>query len=193
MGGKNSRMVPAIVLFVVLLTSPLAVAWARTSGGEQVAGHPVVAGFRQSAEVDGETYTENEPVVLTYRVCRSRPWPTTTSSPGRVSEGSLVAEFRVLDDQGDVVADTSHRGYVLALSQSWWWPGQCRSVDLEWDQRFWNQPDSPEPDVAGSPVRGDRVEPGRYRFEVWWVTSRGDEHDEQVPEPIETARLLVEP
>jgi hypothetical protein len=169
------------------------VAWVRTSGGEPVAGMPGIGGFRQSAEVDRETYVENQPVVLTYRVCRSRPWPTTTD-PSWVGPSSLTAEFRVVDDQGDVVADTTHRVHVLLTPRpTRWRPGQCRWVGFEWDQRFWNQPHFEEPDVAGTPVRGDRVGSGSYRFEVWWAASRGGEPREQTSEPIETAPFLIEP
>lgn len=195
MGARRSTIVRGIiVLLVVLLASPLVVAWARTSGGEQVAGQSGVAGFRHSAETDLETYEESEPVVLTYRVCRSRPWPTMTNPPW--PDGSLAAEFRVVNAQGDVVADTTHQGGILIMPRpTRWWPGQCRSVDFEWDQHLWNQPDSEEqaPAVGGAPVRGDRVEPGSYRFQVWWMASRGDPPDEEASEPTETPPFLIEP
>lgn len=192
MGDRSTIVRGIIVLLVMLLASPLAVAWARTSGGGQVTGQPGIAGFRHSAEVDRETYEENEPVVLTYRVCRSRPWPTTTHPawPDR----SLTAAFSVVNDQGDVVADTTHEIHILPMPRpTRWWPAQCRSVDFEWDQHLWNQPDFEEPDVAGAPVRGDRVEPGRYRFQVWWMASRGDPPDDEASEPVETPPFLIEP
>lgn len=192
--GRRGRSLSRAVLLVllVLLVLPVGVAWGRTLGGEAVVGHPGIAGFRQSAEGDRDRYEEQEAVVLTYRVCRSRPWPMRTNFPPM--EGALSAEFRVVDDRGDVVADTTHRGYVLSLGTTRWWPGQCRSVDLEWDQHHWNQdgPDRGGPEVGGVPVRGDRVEPGVYRFEVWWHVSSGEEPDEQLPEPIETAPFVLE-
>lgn len=194
MGGRGRSLtrVAVVVLLLVLSVLPVGVAWGRTSGGSAVAGHPGIAGFRQSAEVDRDRYEEGDAVVLTYRVCRSRPWPTRTNSPPM---GSPAAEFRVVDDRGEVVADTTHRVYILSLGTTAWWPGQCRSVDLEWDQHRWNQddPDDEEMKVVGSPVRGERVEPGAHRFEVWWLVSSGGEPDEQLPEPIETAPLVLEP
>lgn len=193
MGGQSSTIVRAtIALLVILLASPLAVAWTRTSGGEPVNGQPGIAGFRHSAETDRETYEKSETVVLTYRVCRSRPWPTTTNPawPDR----SLTAAFRVVSAQGEVVADTTHRGGILSMARPpRWWPGQCRSVDFEWDQHLWNQPDFEDPDVAGEPVRGDRVEPGNYRFEVWWLASRGEPPDDEASKPVETPPFLIEP
>jgi hypothetical protein len=83
--GRLVRL--AVLLLVVLLALPAGVAWGRTVGGAAVSGHPAISGFRQHAEVDRDRYEEQEPVVLTYRVCRSRPWPATTNSPGR---GSLA-------------------------------------------------------------------------------------------------------
>jgi hypothetical protein len=108
---------------------------------------------------------------------------------------SLTAEFRVLDERGGVVADTTHRGSILLLGTTHWWPGQCRSVDLEWGQHRWNQeqPDPEEQQYGGVPVRGERVEPGVYRFEVWWEVSPGGEPDDRAPEPIETAPFVLEP
>jgi hypothetical protein len=184
---------PVLLLVLVLVASSVGVAWGRTLGGEPVVGHPGISGFRQSAEVDRDRYEDQEAVVLTYRVCRSRPWPARTNAPPM--EGGVAAEFRVVAADADVVADTTHRGYVLVLSSTWWWPGQCRAVDLEWDQHRWNQedPEGGSPDTIGSPVRGGRVEPGEHRFEVWWHVSAGGEPDEQLPAPVVTAPFLIEP
>lgn len=192
MGGRDRSVArPAVVLLLVLLTLPAGVAWGQTLGGAAVVGHPGIAGFRQSAEVDQARYEEGERVVLTYRACRSRPWPTVTNSPA----GPLAAEFRVVDERGEVVADTTHQGYILSLGTTRWWPGQCRSMDLVWDQHRWNQdpPDEEEQQYGGVPVRRDRVEPGTYRFEVWWHVSAGGEPDEQLPELIETDPFVLEP
>jgi hypothetical protein len=191
-GRGRSLVWPAVLLLVVLLAPPAGVAWGRTVGGAAVTGHPAISGFRQHAEVDRDRYEEQEPVVLTYRVCRSRPWPATTNSPGR---GSLAVDFRVVDEHGEVVADTTHQGHILVLVRTRWWPGQCRSMDVVWDQHRWNQdgPDQQEPEVGGVPARGDRVEPGDYRFEVWWLVSPGDEPDEQTPRPTETSPFVIAP
>jgi hypothetical protein len=189
MGGharSKSRAITVVVL-VVLLGLPTAVAWARTLGGEAVVGHPGIGGFRQSAAVDRELYVEGDPVVLTYRVCRSRPWPTRTNS-------GFVAEFRVIDADGVVVADTGHRVYQLILLRVLWLPGQCRTVAYEWDQHWWNQEAADGEDVVlGVSVTGDRVDPGSYRFEVWWRVSAGGEPDRQLPDPTVTAAFEIEP
>jgi hypothetical protein len=191
MGGRGVLLGGVAVVLLVVLALPVGVAWGRTLGGEEVGGHPGIDGFRQRAGVDRVRYEEQEPVVLTYRVCRSRPWPATTNSPGR---GSLAVDFRVVDEHGDVVADSTHQGHVLVLVRTRWWPGQCRSMDVQWDQHRWNQdePDGVEPDVSGLPRRGDRVEPGVYSFEVWWLVSPGGEPDERLPGPITTAPFVVE-
>jgi hypothetical protein len=181
------------VLLAMLVMIPVAAAGAREPGGAPLEGRPGLSGFRQSAAVDQDTYDEGEAVVLDSRVCPSRPWPTWTNSP---TQGPLRAEFRVLDDEGEVVADTTHQGYLLVLYLNRWWPGQCRSGQLMWDQHYWNQEDfDPERDgdVLGVSVRGDRVEPGAYRLEVWWVASPCDEPDDLAPEPIETSPFVLEP
>jgi hypothetical protein len=183
----HPRVLVTLTLLTALLVAPFAVAWARTPGGEPVAGHPGIAGFRQSAEVDRGTYAEDDSVILTYRVCRSRPWPTRTNS-------SFQVEFRVVDEAaGRVVADTTHRIHPLMLVPLWWWPGRCRTAEPVWDQHVWNQEPAEEGAVLGGPVRGDRVEPGSYRFEVWWEASAGGEPDEQVPDPIVTAPFDIVP
>jgi hypothetical protein len=114
MDGRGRTLAwPAVLLLVVLLALPVGVAWGRTPSGEAVVGHPAVGGFRQQAEVDRDRYEEDDAVVLTYRVCRSRPWSATTNSPGL---GSLAVDFRVVDGHGDVVADTAHQSHVLVMT-----------------------------------------------------------------------------
>jgi hypothetical protein len=153
---------------VALLLLPALVGWGRTLNGEAVRGVPGVAGFRHLAEVEHERYDPDRAVEVTYRVCRSRPWPTRTRSPGPEG-GRLVADFRVLGED-DVVVAQPGGGYVLLAAATWWWPGQCRSANFEWDQHEANagQRQSDGPGEALSPVAGDRVEPGRYRVEAWW-------------------------
>lgn len=185
--GGRRRMGAVVVVLLVLLAIPVGAAAARVPTGEPVAGHPGLDGFRHDVQVDRESYEPTVPVVLTYRVCRSRPWPTQTNS-------AFTAEFRVIDEQGEVVADTTHRIYPQVLIPVWWAPGQCRSVEHEWDQQLWNQESADNATVAaGSPVRGERAVPGSYRFEVWWLASAGSEPDEQVPEPIVSASFVLEP
>jgi hypothetical protein len=194
MAGRGRSLArPVAILVMVLLALPVGVAWGRTLGGATVVGHPGLSGFRQQAEVERSRYPAEDAVVVTYRVCRSRPWPTRTNSPAMGA--SLTAGFRAVNERGGVVADTSHRIYVLLLGSTHWWPGQCRSVDLEWDQHVWNQeqPDPAEQEYGGVPVRGDRVEPGIHRFEVWWEVSPGGEPDDRVPEPIATRPFVLAP
>ena len=77
-----------------------------------------------------------------------------------------------------------------------WWPGQCRTATSEWDQRRWNQDppgDKEQRQEEGLPVRHDRVEPGSYRFEVWWDTWHGEEPDELTPDPITTDTFELRP
>jgi hypothetical protein len=50
-----------------------------------------------------------------------------------------------------------------------------------------------EPEVGGTPARGDRVEPGGYHLEVWWLVSPDDEADEHLPRPIATSPFVVAP
>lgn len=84
-------------------------------------------------------------VRLTFTVCRTRPWPTVTSSGNRTQVGY---EWRVLADDGEVVADNLHEARTLDLFSVWWLPGQCRSGHDDWDQRYWNREDQPVHDGA---------------------------------------------
>jgi hypothetical protein len=179
------RLLPAAILLALVVG---ALALARVPGAERVEGHPGLSGFRQQAVANQERYDEGQPVELTYRVCRSRPWSAATNS-------GFSAEWRVVDEQGEVVADTSHRVYPAVLIPVRWWPGQCRSVEYEWDQRYWNQHrrEGEEQHQRGLPVRRDRVEPGVYRFEVWWDGSPGGEPDELTPDPILTDSFELRP
>jgi hypothetical protein len=174
----------ALLVVAVLVLAPVVLSLGRMPGADPVRGMSGVAGFHQRAGTDQDAYGEDEPVRLSYEVCRTRPWPARTPS----GQAPVITEFRILDPAGDVVADTSHRGYTLLLSSVRWWPGQCRSVASEWDQRYWNQhpPDGQEQRRAGTPRRGERVEPGTYRFEVWWDVSPGDELDDLRSDAITT-------
>jgi hypothetical protein len=103
------------------------------------------------------------------RVCRIGLLPATTSGGGGTH---LPVEFRVLNVEGSVVADSSHAVRTLELFTVHWLPGQCRSAHLHWDQHYWNQAGAETPDdVVGVPARGPRVPAGRYVFEAMWRTA----------------------
>jgi hypothetical protein len=172
-----------LVTLVLLLAIGVAV---LATAGEAVTRDGSASGFRQFADTDRTAYADGEPVRMTYRVCWARPWPTTTSSTGG---SDVFIGFRVLDDSGEVVADTSHTVHTLELRIVTWLPGQCRSVDREWNQRYWNQAERTGGPL-GVPVEGERVLPGSYRFEVWWMHAddpgwRGL--------PVETQPFTIEP
>jgi hypothetical protein len=168
--GRKGRFASKCVagsLLVALLLLPVVVAWARTLHGEAVSGVSGLAGFRHQAAVADDRYEPDRPVEVTYRVCRWRPWPTRTWSPGPEG-GRLVALYHVLDED-DVVVPGPDVGFVLLARATWWWPGQCRSVNFNWDQHEANTGQRSEAaGEARSPGAGDRVEPGRYRVEAWW-------------------------
>jgi hypothetical protein len=174
----------ALLVVAVLVLVPGVLSLGRIPGAEPVRGMTGAAGFHHRVGTAQDAYGEDEPVRLSYEVCRTRPWPARTLS-GQVP---VIAEFRILDQAGGVVADTSHRSHTLLLTSVRWWPGQCRSVASEWDQRYWNQhpPDEQEQRRAGTPRRGERVEPGTYRFEVRWDVSVGDEPDDLMSDAITT-------
>ena len=128
-----------------------------------------VDGFRVSVTTDKEVYEHGHAVAATVRVCRTSLMPTTTNGGGGTH---LPVEFRVLDVEGNVVADGSHAVRTLELRIVHWLPGQCRSAHLHWDQHYWNQPGAERPrDVVGVPARGPAVPAGRYVFEVGWQTA----------------------
>lgn len=128
-----------------------------------------VDGFRVRVTTDKEVYEHGEAVAATVRVCRTGLLPTTTSGGGGTH---LPVDFRVLDVEGNVVADSSHAVRTLELRTVHWLPGQCRSVQLHWDQHYWNQPGAERPrDVVGVPARGLAVPAGQYVFEVRWHTA----------------------
>jgi hypothetical protein len=105
MGVAAGRRRVALIVVAVLVLAPVMLALGRVPGADPVRGTNGVAGFHQRVGTDLEAYEEDEPVLLTYEVCRARPWPTRVAS-GHVP---VVAEFRIVDQTGGVVADTSHR------------------------------------------------------------------------------------
>lgn len=177
---------PWMAGLLVVVGAAVALLGSRIVGAEPVRGE--VAGFHQKAETERTSYADGEPVRMTFTVCRTRPWPTTTSSGNRTL---LRYEWRILDADGRVVADTDHRFGTSDLLRAFWWPGQCRAAQDEWDQRYWNREDRRQ-DVLGTPVRGDQVPPGEYRFEVRWQTAPWD--NPPVPQaPVETDPFRLEP
>lgn len=169
----------ALLAFLLLVGS-------RAVGAEPVAGE--VAGFHQKAETDRASYEEGELVRLTFTVCRTRPWPTWTSSGNRTA---LLYGWRILDADGNVVADTTHHVHTADLVQAFWLPGQCRVGEYEWDQRRWNREERRQAGI-GTPVTGDRVAPGAYRFEVSWQTAMWDDPPREQA-PVESSPFQIEP
>ncbi len=177
---------PWTVGLLVVVGVAVVLLGSRIVGAAPVRG--AVAGFHQKAETERASYEDSEPVRVTFSVCRTRPWPTITRSGGRTT---LLYDWRIFDADSRVVADTSHRVRTSDLLQAFWWPGQCRAAQDEWDQRYWNQEDRRR-DVVGVPVKGDRVPPGEYRFEVRWQAARWD--NPPTPQaPVETQPFRLEP
>jgi hypothetical protein len=157
--SKRTKLLTAVTAVAV------AVATAQVGLSVGIAGGHV-DGFRVRVTIDKHVYEPGDAVEATLRVCRASLMPTTTAGGGGTH---LPATFRVLDSEGNVVADSSHEMRTLELRTVHWNPGQCRSTHLRWDQHHWNQPgtDAP-PGVWGVPARGERVPSGQYRFEVTW-------------------------
>lgn len=127
-----------------------------------VAGN-VGRSLRVDLTLDRSWYERGEPVEFALTVCSNSVLPMTTDD-GKPS-------WRILDSEGDVVADSSHYVFTLELKNLTWGPRSCRTgVGETWDQRVWNQPTAFPDDleIGGVPVRGDAVEPGTYRLEVKW-------------------------
>lgn len=176
----STRRVVATSVVVVLLLFVASVVWMRrASGGIAVrADDPRLDGFRL------ETSTQEDPgqasIQLTVGICWTGLATVRTSSAGGAD---VLVAFEVLDAEGDVVADTTHRLHTMELRSVLWLPGQCRTAKQDWDQHYWNRPGADEPDMLGTPARGDLVEPGNYRFRVTWVSAHWDD----IPRAVETA------
>ncbi len=88
---------------------------------------------------------------------------------GRWGGTDIPYSFAIIDADGNVVADDSHAVRTMELRIVTWRTGQCRQGSGTWDQHYWNRPaDEPSepPDALGTPIRGDRVPPGRYRVRI---------------------------
>lgn len=147
--------------FVVVLVALVVVASVFTLVTRTPSGSPTA--FRLSGKVDRSGYRPGDRVRLSGRGC-SKSWWWFTEGTGR--SGGVRVAWRVLDEAGRTVADTSHRVHTLELSRQIWWPRQCRGWDDEWDLHYWNRPDQPR-SFAG-PARGDAVPAGKYRVEAQW-------------------------
>ena len=174
--------VTALLLFILIYGG-------RALAGEPIRGH--VEGFRQVVETDHRTYAAQEPVEIKVTVCRSRPWPVVTSSGGGTD---LLIDFQVLDANGAIVADTSHKVITDELRPVPWLPGMCRTSRHEWDQLHWNREDpfATERVVLGEPVRGEPVPPGGYRVRAVWSSSPWDEPPSRLG-PVTGAVFVIEP
>lgn len=154
-----------VKVFTVAVATAAAIAAAHVGLSVGIAGAHVDR-FRVRVTTDKQVYEHGDAVEATLRVCRASLVPTTTTGGG----GTLLpVEFRVLDNDGNVVADSSHQVRTLELRTAHWLAGQCRWAHLRWDQRYWNRPGvDPPNDVRGLPARGQTVPAGQYKFEVRW-------------------------
>lgn len=77
--------------------------------------------------------------------------------------------WQITDESGEVVADSSHQFFTLELTARTWRPRECVSVlDVDWDQREWNQRPIEPGENEGNPRRGPQVTAGTYTLEVRW-------------------------
>lgn len=166
---RESRSVRVAVLVVGVFAFMLGYV-GRATAGEFVSGGFGLGFFRAQARIDQPSYRAGEPVRVTFSVCWAGVHPAIVSSGGGTP---VLTSFKVVDEDGRAVANSSHLVRTSELFQVWWVPGQCRTIEKQWDQRYWNQEERPHgPD--GTPVHGERVPPGRYRMEVQWQTGRGE-------------------
>lgn len=87
--------------------------------------------LRSELELEGTSYEPGEPVHFALSVCSNRVLPTRTDD-GKPS-------WRITDESGNVVADSSHQVFTLELKTLSWAPRECRRVlSVDWDQRKWN-------------------------------------------------------
>lgn len=122
--------------------------------------------FRLSVGADKSVYRAGEAVRISGRACSTSLW---WFKEGASGGGGVHISWRIVDEAGRTVADTSHAVSTLELGLQIWWPLACRSWSAEWDLRYWNQPDMPR-SFAG-PARGEIVPVGKYRVEAKWRVS----------------------
>jgi hypothetical protein len=117
--------------------------------------------LRVELEFESPSFKPGEPVHFALNVCSNSVLPM------RTDDGK--ASWRITNDAGDVVADSSHQVFTLELKTLAWSPRQCRQVlSVDWDQREWNQRPLEAGETAGVPRRGDAVATGRYELNAGW-------------------------
>jgi hypothetical protein len=121
--------------------------------------------FRLSAATDRSVYQHGDRVALAGKACSKSWW---WFKEGVGGGGGVHVSWRVLDDAGEVVADSSHRVRTDELRLQIWWPRACRGWDDKWDLRYGNPQQQTSPRFTGSAVRGEPVPLGTYRVEVEW-------------------------
>jgi hypothetical protein len=137
----------AVVAIAVLVAVLGAAAWMGT--------------LRVDLHVEATRVSPVEPFDFTIRVCSDSYLPMRTDD-GRPS-------WQITDEAGQVVADSSHQVFTLALRTLTWSPRQCRHASsVEWDQREWNQRALEGDEMGGVPRRGDPVPPGTYELIATW-------------------------
>lgn len=117
--------------------------------------------LRPELEFESRSFKRGQPVHFALDVCSKSVLPM------RTDDGK--ASWRITNEAGDVVADSSHQVFTLELKMLWWWPRQCRQVlSVDWDQREWNQRPLGAGETAGVPRRGAAVAPGRHELNAGW-------------------------
>jgi hypothetical protein len=152
---------------VVVVAVFLALLGARMFEAEPVRGD--VTGFHQRVQTDRTTYAVGDTVRVTYTVCRTFPWPARTSS---TSGTDALAQWQVVDETDQIVAGRIEGRGTLEGRTASWLPGQCRRVEIGWDQHPRGRDvDNSDPTQVSD---DDLVPPGSYRVEVWWLTGPTD-------------------
>lgn len=117
--------------------------------------------LRTELHMEDRTWRQGETVAFSISVCSDRLLPMRTED-GKPS-------WRITDEAGDVVADSSHQVFTLELKTLSWAPRRCRWVlSVDWDQREWNQQELEPNEPGGVPRRGDPVLAGQYELQAAW-------------------------
>jgi hypothetical protein len=111
--------------------------------------------------LEDRAWRQGETVAFSISVCSD------SFLPMRTDDGK--PSWRISDEAGDVVADSSHQVFTLELKTLSWAPRQCRRVSsVDWDQREWNQRALEPNEPVGVPRRGDPVRAGQYELQAAW-------------------------
>lgn len=117
--------------------------------------------LRTELHLGDRVYRQGETVAFSLSVCSD------SFLPMRTEDGK--PSWRITNDVGDVVADSSHQVFTLELKTLFWAPRKCRRVSsVDWDQREWNQRTLEPNEPAGAPRRGDLVRAGQYELQAAW-------------------------